>query len=104
MQTFPVKDPGESVDLTFNMASNLPTGVTLNGAISVAVSVLEGVDPSPGAILNGAAGLDSTSTMVIQPVTGGLSGVLYEVKVTANTTTSTIVLVLAGALPVRNAS
>jgi|SRR5580692_6750718 hypothetical protein len=103
MQLFPVKDPGESVDLTFNMASNLPTGVTLNGTISVAVTVIEGTDPSPSAILNGSPGLDSTSTMVIQPVTAGVSGVLYEVKVTAATTINTIILVLAGALPVRNA-
>jgi hypothetical protein len=104
MQTFPVKDPGESVDLTFNMASNLPTGVTLNGTTAVTVTVLEGVDPTPSLILNGPPGLDSTLTMVVQPVTGGLSGVLYEVKVQAATTVPTIVLVLAGALPVRNAS
>jgi|HubBroStandDraft_5_1064220.scaffolds.fasta_scaffold80415_2 hypothetical protein len=103
MQTFPVKDPGESVDLTFNMASNLPTSVVLNGSITVVVSVLEGVDPNPSAILNGSAGLDSTLTQVVQPVTQGVSGVLYEVKVTAATTLPTIVLVLAGALPVRNA-
>lgn len=103
MQTFPVKDPGESVDLTFNMVSNLPTGVLLNGTIVVAVTVLEGVDPNPYAILNGSAGLDSTQTQVVQPVTQGVSGVLYEIKVTAATTLPSIVLVLAGALPVRNA-
>jgi hypothetical protein len=103
MQLFPVKDPGESVVLTFNMASNLPTGVTLTGTPTVVATVLEGTDPSPSSILNGAASLDSTSTMVNQPVTGGLSGVLYELKATALTTQATIVLVLAGGLLVRNA-
>jgi hypothetical protein len=103
MQLFPVKDPGESVVLTFNMASNLPTGVTLTGVPNITVNVLEGTDPSPSSILNGGSSLDSTLTMVLQPVLGGLSGVLYEVKATVNTTQSTIILVLAGALPVRNA-
>src|ERR1700691_3258041 len=103
MQLFPVKDPGESVVLTFNMASNLPTGVTLTGVPNVVVSVLEGTDPSPSSILNGGSSLDATLTMVLQPVFGGVSGTLYEVKATVNTTQSTIILVLAGALPVRSA-
>ena len=103
MQLFPVKDPGESVVLSFDMSADLPTGVTLTGVPNVTVSVLEGTDPSPSSILNGGSSLDSSLTMVLQPVFGGVSGTLYEVKATCNTTQSTIVLVLAGALPVRNA-
>lgn len=103
MQLFPTKDPGESLDLTFDFSTNLPAAVSLNGTISVAVTVLEGTDASPSAILNGSPAVDSTGTRVIVPVIGGLSGVLYEIKVTAASTISTIILVLAGALPVRSA-
>lgn len=85
------------------MASNLPTGVTLQGSPNITVTVLEGTDPSPNSILNGGSSIDSTLTIALQPVFGGVSGCLYEVKATCNTTQSTLVLVLAGALPVRNA-
>lgn len=103
MQTFPTKDPAESLDLTFDFSTNLPAGVSLNGVIVVTVSVLEGTDGSPSAIINGAPAVDATGARVVQPVKGGYSGVLYEVKVQASTTLPSIILVLAGALPVRSA-
>lgn len=101
MQTFPSKDPGESVNLTFDFSSNLPAGVTLIGPLGVAVSVQSGTDGNPSAILNGTAGFDSSSTKVVQPVTAGISGVTYEIEITSPTTNPTIVLVLPGLLPVK---
>jgi len=100
MQQFDVKDPSESVMLTFNFAPDLPTGTQLFGTPSVNVSVIQGSDPSPASILNGRAGFDSTQTQVVVPVFGGVSGTFYEVQVSCATNNSNLVLSLAGIMPV----
>lgn len=100
MQQFNVKDPTENVMLTFNFAPDLPTGTILFGTPTVTVSVVQGTDPSPNAILNGRAGFDSTTTQVVVPVTGGVSGTFYEVAVSCATNNSNLLLTLAGVLPV----
>lgn len=101
VQTFDVKDPTESWPLTFVMAPDLASGETLTGTPSVSVTVLQGADPSPQSILNGAAAFDQSQTMVIQPVVGGLNGCDYQVIVTCPTTNPQKVLTLRGRLPVR---
>ena len=100
MQQFNVKDPSESVLLTFNFGPDLPSGTILFGTPAVSVSVIQGTDPSPAAILNGVAGFDSTTTQVVVPVTGGVSGTFYEVAVTCATNNGNLTLTLAGVLPV----
>jgi len=102
MQQFNVKDPAESVLLTFNMAPDLATGETLVGAPSVNITVVQGTDASPAGMLTGVAGFDSTKTQVVVPVSGGLSNVFYEVQVTCSTSNFQKKLTLAGILPVRS--
>jgi len=101
MQRFDTKDPAESVPLTFNFAPDLATGEQLSGTPSVSVSVSSGMDASPAAILNGAAGLDSTLTQVVQPVRAGNQGTEYQIVVTCGTTNVNKTLTLVGILPVR---
>lgn len=101
MQTFDAKDPTESWPLTFNMAPDLAAGETLVGTPSVTVTVLQGPDPSPQAILAGAAAFDQTNTMVIQPVSGGLNGCDYQIVVTCPTSNNEKILTLRGRLPIR---
>jgi hypothetical protein len=101
MQTFDVKDPTESWPLTFNFAPDLAAGETLTGTPSITVTVLQGTDPSPQAILNGPAAFDQTLTMVIQPSIGGLNGVDYQLIMTVPTTNPAKVLTLRGRLPIR---
>lgn len=99
---FDIKDPGESRTLTFDLSLDLAAGETLVSVTGTTVTVVSGTDPSPTAILNGAASIDSSQTKALVPVKGGLDEVDYDVKVTVTTTNSTKVLVGAGILPVRN--
>ena len=100
MQYFDKKLPAEKTVLTFNMAAGLLNGNLLSGVPTVAVSVYSGVDASPGAVLNGAAGLDSTSTLILVPVQGGLNGVEYLFEVECGTSLTTTLLGLQAVLPV----
>lgn len=99
---FDTKDPTEKVTLTFDFTNDLPSGVTLSGSPTVAVTLTRGVDPSPTNILNGAASLDGTSKMVIVPVQGGVDGCEYDVSVQCNTTNALLKFELDAVLPVRS--
>ena len=101
MQRFDIKDPAESVQLTFNMQPGLAATETLAGSPTVNINVIEGTDANPSLLLNGVPGFDSTSTQVIQPVTGGTNGCEYQFVVTCGTTNVKKVLTLVAALPVR---
>ncbi len=87
--------------LTFDFTQDLPSGVTLTGTPVLGVSVSNGTDSNPTGILNGAAGFNSGSTQVIQPVQGGVNGVDYAVTCTCPTTQSNLTLSLVGLLSVR---
>jgi hypothetical protein len=95
------KDPAEKVVLTFDFTSELITGETLTGIPTVSFFVSQGVDASPGAMLNGAATIDATSKLVLQPVQAGLAGVDYVFKVSSTTSNAQKVLVRTGILKVR---
>lgn len=101
MQTFEVKDPLESVPLTFNMGPGLLPGEFLVSAPTVNVVTEEGADGNPFAILNGLPQFDPTMTRVVVPVLGGINGVEYELIVTCPTTNPFKVLTLTAVLPVR---
>jgi hypothetical protein len=105
---FDEKDPAELVPLAFNFASDLATGETLSGTPTVTVTAAisqQGatLDPTPSAILNGPASLDSTRTKVVQPVTGGLAFNDYLLRALCATTNANKTLVFAAILPVRTA-
>ena len=101
MQRFDIKDPAESVQLTFNMQPGLAATEILSGTPTVSIVVIEGVDSNPTALLNGSPGFDATSTQVIQPVSGGTNGCEYQFVVTCATTNIKKILTLVAALPVR---
>ncbi len=98
---FPIKGTAEKVPLTFDFTNDLPSGVTLSGTPTVTVALAAGTDSRPSSILNGAAGFNSASTQVIQPVQGGINGCDYLLTATCATTQSNLTLTLIGQLPVR---
>ena len=100
MQFFDTKLPAEKAVLTFNMSAGLTGGNTLLGTPTVAVSVYQGTDPNPSAVLAGAPGLDATSTMILIPVQGGLATTQYLFEVECTTAISTVLLGLRAVLPI----
>ncbi|MGE0358670.1 MAG: hypothetical protein AB7P08_17340 [Burkholderiales bacterium] len=96
---FDPKDPEEIITLTFDFKAALALE-TISPPPVVSVSVVAGVDASPGALLNGAPQLDVDSKMVMQSVKAGLDGVDYLVRCKAPTTGGQV-FVLARTLPVR---
>ncbi len=102
MQTFDVKDPSEQVLVTFNLGPDLAPGETLIGVPTAVVTVVQGTDPAPNNIVTGRLGFDTTLTQVVVPVAGGISGVFYEIEVTAQSSNFQKKLSLAGVLPVRS--
>ncbi len=99
-QTLDIKDPTESVSLTFDFSLGLASGVTLSGTPTVTATVHSGTAPSPSAILAG--GNSIVGSTVLVPVTAGIAGVDYEVKVVCSTTDVHTILALAAVLPVRS--
>ena len=100
MQFFDTKLPAEKAVLTFNMAAGLIAGNVLVGPPTVAISVYQGTDPNPTAVLNGAPGLDGTGTMILVPVQGGVATTQYLFEVECTTLQTTILLGLRAVLPV----
>lgn len=76
---------GETVTITVDFISKIPTGQTLSSA-STAIAVWAGTDANPAAVLNG--GTTISGTLVKQNVTGGVSGVIYQLSFTAVTSAS----------------
>lgn len=92
------KDPLEVVPIVFDFGPSLNAGDGLTGTVSVTVTVHEGADGSPSALLSGAATVSGDK--VTQKVTGGVAGVSYLVRVSAATTQG-LTYVLGAILPVR---
>jgi len=93
------KHPSEFVQITFDYTKDLAPGETLSaGTAVVTVTVAEGVDASPSAILNGA--LDIQTPLVIQPVKNGLDNVDYHFLCICQTSLGNK-FVLQAVLPVR---
>lgn len=70
MLWFPYLFLGEQQVLTFNMAAALPANAILTGTPVITVTCVNGGDPNPAALLNGAAELDPTGMLIMIPVTG----------------------------------
>lgn len=102
-QLFNVKDPAESVKLTFDFTPDLALlpAVLLSGTPTITILNVFGGD-TISLTQNGAAALDSTNKMVIVPITGGLTENDYQVRVVISTTDTKTILELTGTLPVRS--
>lgn len=81
----PNKLSGETKNVTFDFTSDLASGETISTK-AVAAAVYSGTDASPSSIISGAA--SSSGAVVTQTVTGGVTGVLYELTCTITTSAS----------------
>lgn len=91
---FSIKDPRETVTLTFDFSS----AGELATSPSVSVRVVKGIDLSPSAILDGNPQVSGANVM--QRVKGGKHGCLYEFEVFA--TVNGDRLLQEDVLPVQN--
>lgn len=80
---FPSKPLSETVNLSVDFISRLASGELISSA-SVAATLYSGTDTVPGALVNGAASI--SGSQVIQSITGGVLGNIYELAYTAVTT------------------
>lgn len=80
--TLPGKYLSEAVFARFDFTSQLAVGETISSA-SVTASVWSGTDPSPSAIVSGAASI--SGAVVRQLIIQGVLGVVYELLCTAIT-------------------
>lgn len=71
---FSAKDPDEIITLTFDF-TNITSAVS-NPVLSI--TVVEGTDPTPAAMLSGAAQI--VGAKVLQKITGGVSSVRYDIR------------------------
>lgn len=90
----------EKLMLTFDFSKGLAVDETLQGAVTVIVSVVRGKDNAPASMINGAAQLDATTKMVLQPIQGGMKGNEYSIRVVAPTTNPLKVLAMDALLEV----
>lgn len=95
------KDPSESVVVTFDYALALDTDEQLASVESITVTTSMGTDPNPQSILQGTSLITVSGLSVQLPVTGGIDGVNYNIKVIAQTSNPQKVLALTAILPVR---
>lgn len=69
----------------FDFISQLGPTETLTGAVTTC-SVYSGVDANPSAVIAAAATI--SGTQVIQPITNGVLGVIYELQCTVSTSST----------------
>ena len=77
-----VKRPTELGPVTFDFSQSLAAGETISTQV-VAATVYSGTDANPSAIISGAATV--SGKVVSQKLTGGVSGVLYQLVCTITT-------------------
>lgn len=101
LQKFRPKLPSEEQVLTFNMSAALTGGNLLVGTPTVvSVTSVRGDDPTPTAILNGPPALDSTSTLILVPVKGGIPNSSYIIEVNCASQQPPVQPSLAAILPI----
>ena len=96
-QSFSYKLTTENEQFTFDFSNVLGSTETISGTPAVAITVKEGVDPSPSAMLLGVALV--SGPRVAQRIYGGLDQVTYRLEMSV-TTSLTNVYTLVGDLPV----
>lgn len=98
---FDVKDPSEKQVLTFDFSLGLAQGETLTTPVTVSITVLNGTDPTPAAVLAGGNAFVPGNLQYSVPVQGGIDLTDYDIVVKAATTNPAKSLALGGILPVR---
>lgn len=83
----PSKAVGETIPVTFNFLDLLEFGESITGA-TVSATVFAGTDASPGDLISGVP--VKTSIDVVQVITGGVSGVIYQIVCTVTTSDSNV--------------
>lgn len=78
-QIFDAKNQPASYNLTFSFLSMLPLNVSISSA-AVQCTVVSGVDPSPSSVVGTPAIVGSGVRI---PVTAGVIGVIYNIRVLA---------------------
>ena len=71
------------VDFKLQLANSATAGDSIASITDVTASVLEGTDPNPGNILNGAPYILGSETL--QQIVGGVAGVQYLLTFTVQT-------------------
>jgi len=79
------KKTGEIANVTFNFLSSLGASETISTQ-SVTATVYSGTDASPSSIISGSA--TASGTVVTQKLTGGVSGVIYQLLCSITTSLS----------------
>lgn len=81
---FPTKESGVTMILkpAFNFISAMGVSDTILTAV-VTATVFTGIDANPSAIISGSASISGTT--VTQKITGGVSGVIYDLLCTVTT-------------------
>ena len=80
--TLPSKAAGETVSTVFDFTSRLAVGETISTQVCTA-AVWSGVDPSPSAVISGAA--TASGAKVTQKLAAGVLGVIYYIVCTITT-------------------
>lgn len=92
----PNKIAAEVKNVTFDFTSLLASGETISTQV-VTAAVYSGTDAAPSAIISGAA--SASGSVVTQKITGGTTGVIYELTCTITTSLGET-LILVGLLAV----
>ena len=92
----PPKLAGTTYKQTFDFTSQLASSETISTKVVTAITY-SGTDASPSAIINGSASV--SGAIVTQSITGGVLGVIYELKCTI-TTNASQTLILTGYLAI----
>lgn len=83
--TLPSKYTSETVSALFDFTGQLAVGETISTAAATC-AVFSGVDSSPSAVISGSA--TASGSQVTQLLTGGVTGVIYDITVTITTSLS----------------
>lgn len=109
-QSFPAKDPRETVVLTFNATPELDTGETLTAITRTDVGTSYGTDASAASVISGGQITEESITIgtttiaagnAVQAIaSSGLNDCGYLIAITCATTNPNKILTLKGVLPV----
>ena len=80
------KDPSETLVLTFNFQHILAVGESISSVVSTTIETFGGRDSGPSLGITGITIINVNSPWLVQqPITGGLDGCTYKVKMTVMT-------------------